>query len=666
MGTRHCYRVAATNAAGTGDYSTGLACATTEAVPGAPSLEAEPDGDTAITLTWNAPADDGGSVITGYDLQRSTDNGVSWISLESGLASTTSSYTHRGLEAGSMYCYQLRATNANGNGSFSVRACATTEDVPGVPVNLRARADGENVVRLTWSAPSSDGGSAITGYRIDHSTDDGDTWQTLVSDTATTTRSYEHTSLSAGSRNCYRVAAINTHGEGSLSGQACATTEGAPDAPWNLQASPASETSIRLTWNAPSDDGGSAVTGYLVEYYDGSAWQTLESGLATTTYEHTERDAGTNYCYRVAAINSNGTGPYSGQACATTAGSPDAPENLSAEVVGKTRITLTWNAPTDTGGATIIGYRIDYSTDGGNNWQALEHDYDRRTYGHSGLRPGTDYCYRVAAVHDNGTGPFSAEVCARTEGDVATDLPGEPENLRLTQVGRNHVTLKWDPPSLGGEVEYYEWRSNIHDPTRVNGTTATVHGLSDRETYDFHARAVNSLGAGEWVPHPSLYAAPGGMTVTPRPLELKVKKGEVGSFNVRLGSNPKWPLVVTFPSWDGDVCLTDELIYQSQKYLLPSNPPPSKEFWNDHWWGPLGDRFAAPWNRGIDFRVDASRCNGGETAVIHLTVGTLPFGDIKGAPLWDDYELDPTDWESEWGIQDVYQSGPSIKLSAVE
>ena len=670
MGTRHCYRVAAVNANGVGDYSTGLACATTEAVPGAPAdPRAAADGDTSIELNWTAPADDGGSVITGYDLERSTDNGVSWASLASGLASTTTTYTDTGLNAGSRYCYQVRAVNANGNGAFSVRVCATTEDVPGVPVNLRAAADGENDIDLTWNAPSNDGGSAITGYRIDHSTDDGGNWQTLVADTASAARRYDHASLSAGSRNCYRVAAINTHGEGPLSGQACATTEGAPDAPWNLRASPASETSIRLTWNAPSDDGGSAITGYLVQYYDGDAWQTLESNLATTTYEHTERDAGTNYCYRVAAINSNGAGPYSGQSCATTQGQPDAPESLSSEVVGKTRITLTWDAPTDTGGATITGYRIDYSTDGGNTWQTLEHsyyDYERRTYGHTGLTPGTSYCYRVAAVHDNGTGPFSNEVCATTEGATATDLPGEPENLRLTQVGSNYVTLKWDPPSLGGEVEYYEWRSNISDPVRVNGTTATVRGLSDRYTYDFHARAGNSLGKSEWAPATSLYAAPGGTTVTPRPLELKVKKGQAGSFNVKLGSSPKWPLVVSFSSWDGDVCLTDELIYQSYRYLLPGDPPPSKEFWNDHWWGTPGDRLAAPWNSGIDFRVDASRCHGGETAVIHLTVSTLPFSEISGESLWEDYELDPADWESKWGDPEVYQSGPSIKLSVVE
>ena len=670
-GQRYCYRVAAVNANGEGEFSEWV-CATTESVPGPPaSLEAVAVGDDTVTLTWNAPAEDGGSAINGYRIDYTKDGGGQQTEV-SNSATTTREYEHSGLDAGTDYCYRVAAINDNGTGLFSGQACATTETVPGAPRSLRAAAKGENAVTLNWRAPSSDGGSAVTGYRIEHSTDDGENWGTLVSDTATTTREYEHASLSAGSRHCYRVAAINTHGEGTFSGQACATTDGAPAAPWNLRAEPASETSIELNWNAPSDDGGEPVTGYLVEYYDGAEWLTLASAHATTMYEHTERDAGTNYCYRVAAINSNGTGPYSGQACATTAGSPDAPENLRAEADGKTRITLTWDAPTDTGGATIIGYRIDYFTDNGGEWMALELDYERTTYGHSGLLPGGSYCYRVAAVHDNGTGLFSDQVCATTEGSAATDLPGEPENLRLTQVGRDYVTLKWDPPSLGGEVEYYEYRYNQEDPVRVTGRTqVTVRGLFEGFSYDFQVRAGNSLGAGEWAPSSGslpVQATVGGMGIVPRPLELEFKKNAhgdygSGSFNVKLNGSPKWPMSVGL-LWEGDVCLTDDLVYQQFRILLPGDPSPSKEFWNDPYWAGT----TASWRTGIDINVDASRCRGGETAVVYLDLSTVAFESIAGASLWDDeaLNLDRGEWEQKWGIPDEFQTGPSVKLSAVE
>ena len=675
QGRIYCYGVAAVNATNdVGDFSDWV-CATTESVPGAPaSLSAEDKGKDAVTLTWNAPSEDGGSDISDYRIEYSTDSGRAWTLVNDGVATTTT-YEHTGLNAGTNYCYRVAAINENGMGLFSGQACATTETVPGAPRSLDAAAKGENAVTLTWRAPSSDGGSAVTGYRIDHSDDDGANWQTLVSDSATTTREYEHASLSAGSRHCYRVAAINTHGEGPLSGQACATTDGAPSAPRNLDATPISETSIRLTWDEPSSDGGEAVTGYLLEYYDGAEWLALESNLAPTTrtYTHTERDAGTNYCYRVAAVNSNGRGEYSGQACATTTGSPDAPENLSAKADGKTSIILTWDKPTDTGGATIIGYRIDYQTDGGSEWITLEHDYDRTTYGHTGLLPGATYRYRVAATHDNGTGPFSAEVSATTEG-AATDLPSEPENLRFTAVGRNQVTLKWDPPSVGGEVTYYERRYDHDDGTiaRVSGSArqATIGGLIEGQTHDFQVRAGNSLGVGEW--SPPIQANLGGLGVDPRPLELDIKKNaqdEYGaaSFRVRMNSSPKWPISVGL-HWEGDVCLTDSLQYQQFKILLPDNPQPSRKFWDDGYWGPPNDRHAAPRSAGIQIEVDASRCSGGETAVVYLDISTLPFDYIAGASMWDDeaFNLDRADWEQKWGVPDEYQSGPSVRLRAVE
>ena len=672
-GQRYCYRVAGVNMNGVGDFSEWV-CKTTEDAPGAPaSLSAEDKGKDAVTLTWNAPAEDGGSAITGYRIDYSEDGG-GWQTAVSDSATTTREYEHTGLDAGTNYCYRVAAINENGMGLFSGQACATTETVPGAPRSLRAAAKGENAVTLNWRAPSSDGGSAVTGYRIDHSDDDGVNWETLLSDSDTTTREYEHSSLATGSRHCYRVAAINTHGEGPLSGQACATTDGAPSAPRNLDATPVSETSIELSWDEPSDDGGEAVTGYLLEYYDGAQWLALESNLAPTTYTHTERDPGTNYCYRVAAINSNGTGEYSGQACATTTGAPDAPENLSAKADGKTSIILTWEKPMDTGGATIIGYRIDYhSTDNGSEWITLEHDYDRTTYGHTGLLPGATYRYRVAATHDNGTGPFSSEVSATTEG-AATDLPSEPENLRFTAVGRNQVTLKWDPPSVGGEVDYYQHRYDHDDETiaRVSGGTrqVTIGGLIEGQTHEFQARAGNSLGVGAW--SPPVQANLGGLAIAPSPLELNFKKNaqdEYGTarFRVRLNSSPKWPVSVGM-HWEGDLCLTDSLPYQQFKILLPDNPPPSRKFWDDGYWGPPNDRYAAPRSTGIEIEVDASRCNGGETAVVYLDISTVAFDYIAGASMWDDeaMNLDRADWEQKWGIPDEYQSGPSVRLRAVE
>jgi hypothetical protein len=80
-------------------------------LPTAPSgLSATPSG-TTISLSWSAPSSDGGTSITGYRVQRSTDN-ANWTTLKSNSGSTTRSYTDSGLTAGTTYYYRVAAHNA--------------------------------------------------------------------------------------------------------------------------------------------------------------------------------------------------------------------------------------------------------------------------------------------------------------------------------------------------------------------------------------------------------------------------------------------------------------------------------------------------------------------------------------------------------------------------
>ena len=94
--------------------------------------------------------------------------------------------------------------------------------VPGKPTGLSATPSGGNQIDLSWTTPDSNGGSAITGYRIEVSTDDA-TWTDLVADTSSTTTTYSHTGLSVGDTRHYRVSAINVNGTGPASDIAMAT-----------------------------------------------------------------------------------------------------------------------------------------------------------------------------------------------------------------------------------------------------------------------------------------------------------------------------------------------------------------------------------------------------------------------------------------------------------
>ena len=104
---------------------------------------------------------------------------------------------------------------------------AESADNPGAPTGLSATADGQTEIDLSWTAPSSDGGASIAGYKIEVSTD-GSSWTDLVANTGSTATSYSHTGLTAGSTRHYRVSAINSAGTGTASNTDSATTEAAP------------------------------------------------------------------------------------------------------------------------------------------------------------------------------------------------------------------------------------------------------------------------------------------------------------------------------------------------------------------------------------------------------------------------------------------------------
>lgn len=95
-------------------------------VPEAPTgLAANVVSTSQIDLSWNAPRD-GGSPITGYQIERSTDGGATWVALVSNTNSTATTYSDAGLEVNTAYYYRVSAINSVGTSLPSNTAAATT------------------------------------------------------------------------------------------------------------------------------------------------------------------------------------------------------------------------------------------------------------------------------------------------------------------------------------------------------------------------------------------------------------------------------------------------------------------------------------------------------------------------------------------------------------
>src|SRR3989475_4484326 len=109
----------------------------------------------------------------------------------------------------------------------------STATPPQSPTGLAAVAVSPSQINLSWTA-AYDGGSAITGYKIERSADNGATWSTIVSNTASTSTTYSDTGLLPSTTYTYRVSAINSVGTSSPSNTASSTTSQPPITPIKL------------------------------------------------------------------------------------------------------------------------------------------------------------------------------------------------------------------------------------------------------------------------------------------------------------------------------------------------------------------------------------------------------------------------------------------------
>jgi hypothetical protein len=272
---------------------------------GAPSGVGGASDDGQVTLGWTAPVGDGGSAITGYVVTPSI-GGVPQTPVTFNSVATAEVVT--GLTNGTAYTFAVAAINGVGTGPESTSSAAVTPATEaGAPSGVGGTS-GDAQVTLSWTAPGSDGGSAITGYVVTPSI-------AGVPQTPVTFNSVATTEVVPGLTNgtayTFTVATINGVGTGLDSSSSAAVTPATtPGAPTNVTGVGGLD-QVALTWTAPADDGGSAITGYIVTPYFLGVAQTPTTYSSPATSETVTDLLGTLYTFTVTAVNGVGTGPAS-------------------------------------------------------------------------------------------------------------------------------------------------------------------------------------------------------------------------------------------------------------------------------------------------------------------------------------------------------------------
>lgn len=472
-------------------------------VPSAPTGLAGTPLNSSVSLTWTAPAYNGGATITDYVVEYSTNNSSSWTTFNDGVSASPST-TVTGLTNGTMYAFRVSAVNSVGRGASS-STIAVTPNIPGLPGAPRSLSTvvGRERISLSWFAPSTLGNSAITDYAIELSTDNGTTW-TRYADAVSTATSAVLTPMTAGVTYSVRVRAINAAGMGSASNTVVAIplSFNPPSAVRSVVAS-SRLLGAYVYWYMPLDNGGSPVASYSVDWStDGGTTWVGNMRVTSTTAYLSNLTGDVQHTIRVRATNAYGTSPDA-FVTVTPQGLrvPSEPRNLFINV-GYNSASLYWSPPVNNGGTVITGYYVEHSADNGTTWvRSALLPSSQRFLALANLAGGVEHQFRVLAVNSVGNSAPS-QVVVRTP--LAPSAPTAARNLYGFLSGST-AYLAWSTPlGNGGSAitGYIVQQSTDNGATWVTAATTTsairsarINNLVGGTAYAYRVLAVNAVGA---------------------------------------------------------------------------------------------------------------------------------------------------------------------------
>ena len=289
-------------------------------------------------------------------------------------------------------------------------------------------------VALNWSAVTS--ASSYTVY-WDNATGISSSSTAI---TSVSTDNYTHSSLDNGSIYYYKVAAVDTDNTtGSLSSEVSAATP--LPAPDNLSAIGANNT-VTLTW-----DNVSGATSYTLYWDNVSGIDSSDTAITPITidnYTHSNMDNGSTYYYKVAAVNSSGTGTLSSVASAVLSADIQGSQTYNTHTYAITSSAMSY-ADAKAAAAALGGYLTTVNTKAENTFLTNEF---YAAYGNSALWIGAnDIAVEATWIWDNGTTSgddnLTDTICNAPSGDC------KPSNATWADGSRKWNTN--EPNNAGNE-----------------------------------------------------------------------------------------------------------------------------------------------------------------------------------------------------------------------
>lgn len=491
---------------------------------------------TSATVSWKKPLNDGGSPITGYLIKRRDIKRPVWVKCGR-VGPDTFSSNIRDLVEGNQYAVQIFAENSEGL-SEPLDLDDPIEPKrpigkPESPASFECIGVDLEQITLQWESPISDGGLPIKSYRLEmcekgkKATTEAKSWNVIKENISAIETSYSVKNLEEGHEYSFRLIAINEKGASdpktlakTVSPRKMVQPPKQPSGPLKIVSM--EENSLTIEWGKSDNDGGSAISNYIIEIRDvlKANWTTVGSvNPYTSQYKITDLTENGEYFIRVRAQNeANLTSQPLESEKAITVKSPfsppSAPRDLKLISANKDKVQLEFKGSVSDGGMSIRSYIIEKRDSNRVTWvrstkvkPKLDDDNEVYTVVIEELAPGASYWFRVVAENQKGKSEATTiNEIVRLEKDI--EKPSKPFDLNVLKGKKpNSVLLDWKAPLYDGNEKINEyiievWSSDSKewrllttcDPQE---TSYTVNNLKDGLNYKFRIRASNKAGQSE-------------------------------------------------------------------------------------------------------------------------------------------------------------------------
>ncbi|XP_044207407.1 immunoglobulin-like and fibronectin type III domain-containing protein 1 [Thunnus albacares] len=269
-------------------------------------------------------------------------------------------------------------------------------------------------IEFRWRPPKDNGGSPVINYIMERQQVGRNTWKKIGEIPGVP--SYRDTDVDRGRKYCYRIRAVTAEGisEAMETDDMQAGTLAFPGSPSPPKVVSAYDDCINLSWDSPSNKGGSRILGYILEKRKkgSNLWtvvNALDEPIKEKKYAVKDVVAGLEYEFRVTAINVSGAGECSNPSEFVFARDPKKPPGkvtgLKLTETSYTHLVLTWTKPEDKPGIQdeAKGYFVEIRQAECIEWSRCNSiPIIMTSFSVKGLKSMDMYWVRVIATNDGG------------------------------------------------------------------------------------------------------------------------------------------------------------------------------------------------------------------------------------------------------------------------